>query len=200
MFNSLRGALTYKGTDRINLANGGIEWNIYTSGKSVERLPEIGEEVKVYTYLHHREDQMTLFGFANIEERTVFLDLIKVEGLGPKLALKILSGIDVEEFIRALEADDIDLLSSVPGLGKKTAQKILLKMKGKLSMVGSPHEVLENDIVAALAGMGFDKKFSRDTVKSAIRELDLGTFSEEERERELLKRSIELMSRKEYTK
>ena len=195
MYNSISGEITYKDGEKVLLLRDGIEWEILTSGKSSQHLPEIGEPGKVFTYLHHREDQLILFGFSSTEERHLFLDLIKVEGVGPKLGVKILSGIEVGDFIAAVDANDIDLLSTIPGLGKKTAQKIVLKLKGRLAVTERPHESLEKDIVTALVGMGFDRNSAVKAVQTALKNIDVSAVPKKDLEKELFRNAIELVSR-----
>ncbi|RKX86952.1 MAG: Holliday junction branch migration protein RuvA [Spirochaetes bacterium] len=197
MFNSISGIVTGKTKEKIFLQTNGIEWDILTTEKSLNKLPETGEKAKVFTYLHHREDQLKLFGFSTSGERDLFFDLIKVEGLGPKLAVKILSRIEVEAFIEALDTDDIETLSSIPGLGKKTAQKIILKLKGKLHITVQPWQAAEEDIVKALTGMGFDKKISRNAVKRALKGIKANTLNKDELEKELFTRAIAIAGGKE---
>ncbi len=194
MFNSISGEVTYKDDSRIFLQAGTVEWEIQVSRSTSEQLPEEGQTARVYVYLHHRDDQMRLFGFSQVVERDVFLDLLKVEGVGPRQALKILSGTEVHRFIEALEGEDLELLSAIPGVGKRTAQKIILKLKGKLS-VSTPGGVsLEEDLVNALAGMGFDRRSAAAAVTSAVRALRDRDLDREELERELFKTALAQLS------
>jgi Holliday junction DNA helicase RuvA len=198
MFNSLKGEITNKESDAIYLQTGGVEWQISTTSESLKNLPAVGQEAKVYIYLYHREDQMRLFGFATPRERALFLDLLKVESVGPKLALKILSGINPDEFSVALQNEDVDRLAATPGVGKKTAQKILLKLHGRLTKADdSSINFAHHDIIEALIGMGFDKKSAQKAVYDVLEKLKAETFPHEPKdkfERELLKRAIQLIS------
>ncbi len=196
MFNSITGIVNLKLKDRIYVRTNGIEWAIFTTEKSLLRFPDIGEEVRIFTYLHHREDQLKIFGFVSGEERNLFFDLLKVEGLGPRLAIKILSGIEVNDFIEALDNNDVESLSSIPGLGKKTAQKIILKLKGKLKLAERPWGSVEEDIITALAGMGFDRKASRNAVKTALKSINTNSMSKSQLEKELFTRAISIASGK----
>lgn len=197
LFNSISGIVTGKTKDKIFVQTDGLEWDILTSEKSLDRFPETGEKAKVFTYLHHREDQLKLFGFSTSSERDLFFDLIKVEGLGPKLAVKILSHIDVDDFIEALDTEDVDTLSSIPGLGRKTSQKIILKLKGKLNFTDKPWQSAEEDIITALTGMGFDRKTSRNAVKAAFKGIKTDTLTKDQLEKELFTRSIAIAGGKE---
>jgi Holliday junction DNA helicase RuvA len=194
VFNSISGEVTYKDDNRIFLQAGAVEWEIQVSRSTSDELPEEGQTAKVYVYLHHRDDQMKLFGFSQVVERDVFLDLLKVEGVGPRQALKILSGTEVHRFIEALEGENLEILSAIPGVGKRTAQKIILKLKGKLS-VSTPGGVsLEEDLVNALAGMGFDRRSASTAVTSALRALPDRDLDREELERELFKTALAQLS------
>ena len=190
MFNSLTGEITQKGEERLCLQTGGVEWEMTVSRKALERLPGVGEVARVYTHLLHREDSMRLYGFCDQAERALFMDLQKVDGVGPRGALKMLSGMDRERFAEALDADDVELLSTVPGVGKKTAQKIILTLKGKLTPSGDgPTRSMEDDITTALVGMGFDRRTARTAVAAAQKVLS-SSLKGEELERELFKRSL----------
>ena len=167
MFNSLRGKITEKLGDSVCILCGGIEWELSVPGTDIARLPPVGEEGRVFTWLYHREDQMKLYGFAGEERRATFLELIKVEGIGPKGALKILGGIGQQELENALETEDLARLEAVPGLGKKTAQKMILTLKGKLVKPKAVPESPYADLVEALAGMGYDRRIAIDALANA---------------------------------
>ena len=194
MFNSITGEITYKDEERLFLSSDAVEWEIHVSRSSSDDLPEVGRSTKVYVYLHHREDQLRLYGFSQVLERDVFLDLLKVEGVGPRQALKILSGVEVGRFLEALEGEDLELLSSIPGVGKKTAQKIMLKLKGKLKVATPGSGSLEEDIVNALVGMGFERRNAKNAVAAAARTLRERDLSSEELERELFKTALSQLS------
>lgn len=194
MFNSLRGQVTHKDAERLLLACGGLEWEIWTSAQSLASLPAPGERARVFTHLHHREDSMRLYGFATAVERDLFLELMRVEGVGPRLALRILSGMDAARFVEAVDRGDLATLTTVPGVGEKMAQKILLRLKGKLAatQAGGVHD----DIVAALAGMGFDRREARDAVNKASRESGAANLEREQLERDILTRAMKLLGSK----
>jgi len=164
MFNSIKGIYRgYRG-NVIFIETYGIEWEILVSNFTLNNISE-GDEIKIYTHLQHREDVMQLFGFYAIKERLMFLDLIKVEGIGPKQAIKILSSISLDDLEVALDNGDIDKLQTISGVGKKTAQKMALALKGKLTLedgnasgkVGGVKSEYE-DIIKALLEMGYDRK------------------------------------------
>ena len=195
MFNSIRGIVAGKGGEAAFILTGGVEWEIAMPATDIDRMPPAGGKCRVFTWLYHREDQMRLFGFADEVLRDTFLELLKVEGVGPKLALKIMGGIGQEELERALETGDLARLESVPGLGKKTAQKMLLALKGKLvhataaSAAASPY----SDLVEALAEMGYEKRAAADAVTRAEADLP-GGLSQAEKEKILFKNAIVYLS------
>jgi Holliday junction DNA helicase RuvA len=198
MWNSISGEITHKDGERVFLQAGGLEWEIAVSRKSSEKLPEVGSAARVYTYLLHREDQMRIHGFADAAERALFLDLLKVDGVGPRAAMKILSGIDRSAFTEALDKDDVDALSAVPGIGRKTAQKIILSLKGKLSTTGGSGTLpVEEDITAALVGMGYERKAARAAVSSAMKSVVPADVRRDDLEREVFKKAIAIVSGKE---
>jgi Holliday junction DNA helicase RuvA len=194
MFNSIRGTITAKLAGSVYILSGGIEWDIAVPATDIARLPPEGREGRVFTWLYHREDQMKLFGFAGEERRATFLELLKVDGVGPRGALKIMGGIGQEELERALDSEDLARLEAVPGLGKKTAQKMILALKGKLARA----EALETaspygDLAEALAGMGYDKRAAAEALARADRETG-PDLTGEEREKVLFKQAIVYLS------
>ena len=194
MFNSLKGIVSGKGSDAVFLSSGDIEWEITMPSSDIQGLI-LNKEYRVFTWLYHREDQMRLFGFSEESRRTVFLELLKVEGIGPKGAIKILGGISQEDLERALEAGDLARLEAVPGLGKKTAQKMLLALKGKLVQTqdvyisSSPY----NDLVEALAAMGYDRRIAAEVLAKVDAEID-STLAHDIREKLLFKEAIVYLS------
>jgi len=197
MLNSIRGKLTYKFEDQIGIDSGGLEWAVDTTSTSISLFPQVGEEALVYTYLHHTQDLMRLFGFSTFEERRLFLALKTVNGVGVSLAKKILSGTTPSRFLRALDSEDLTVLERIPGLGKKTAQKIVLQLRGSLvDADAAKNEVSsqERDVVDALVAMGFESKTASRIVSSIIGSPELNGLSIDEREKEILRQAIVLMS------
>lgn len=195
MINSIQGVVTAKNPDTLYLENGGVEWSMQVSGRSLQSLPPVGQQARVLVYLHHREDQMTLYGFSVAEERFLFLDLLRVGGIGPKQALRILSGMSVDEFIRNLDADDVDALSRLPGLGKKTAQKIILTLRGRLTL---PHEgdseTPYEEIVVALVEMGFERQTATKAIGVIASDVRSEKLEEADVEKEIFRRAIVQLS------
>ena len=197
MWNSVSGRLTHKGVEVVHVQDGGLEWELYSSGRSIEALPAPGTDVKMYTFLYHRDDQMRLYGFATQAERNLFLDLLRVDGVGPRLVVRILSGIDATELVQALESNDLARLVQIPGLGNKTAQKMVLALQGKLTAAptaGSAAPGLETDIAAALTGMGFGQREARAAVRALLRETADYAGNTAEREQQILRQAVARLS------
>jgi Holliday junction DNA helicase RuvA len=195
MFNSIRGIITEKTGDALHIDTGGVEWDIAVPASDLGRLPPEGKEGRVFVWLYHREDQMKLYGFADDIRRTTFLELLKVDGIGPKGALKILGGISQEELERALEAEDLGRLEAVPGLGKKTAQKMILTLRGKLTHASAASRETSpyGELAEALAGMGYDRKAATEALSKAETALPPG-LTETEKEKALFKQAIMYLS------
>lgn len=194
MYNSLRGTVTFVGDSELYLENAGVEWALSVPASSLQALPGVGEQARVYVYLHHRDDQLALYGFAGTDERSVFLDLLKVGGIGPRQAVKILSGMTVQEFVECMDNEDVARLSRIPGLGKKTAQKILLTLRGKLSLRRQSQSGQYDDIVTALTDMGFDRNGAANAVETTAGALRNEGFEGNDLDQELLRRCIVLLS------
>ncbi|MDR0598259.1 MAG: Holliday junction branch migration protein RuvA [Treponema sp.] len=191
MFNSITGTVTGKIDDRLRIRTGGVEWEITVPLTDIGQLPPPGEEARIFTWLSHREDQMKLFGFADEYRRSTFLELLRVEGIGPRQAVKIMGGIGQEELQSALDSEDLVRLEAVPGLGKKTAQKMILALKGKLtSGDGRPQAAsLHSDLVTALTEMGYDRRSASEALARAEASLPPG-LSAADLEKALFRQAI----------
>lgn len=144
MYSYIKGILTDMEEDLIVVEAGGIGYNIYTTGQTFNYLPSVGEEVKIYTYLHIREDAMILYGFLTKDDLRVFKLLIGVNGIGPKGALAILSVMTTDDLRFAVLGDDAKAISKAPGIGAKTAQRLILELKDKLSLEDAFEQKLAN--------------------------------------------------------
>jgi Holliday junction DNA helicase RuvA len=190
MFNSIRGLVTGKDAESVFILSGSIEWEISVPANDIQTFIPDGE-CRIFTWLYHREDQMKLFGFCSERRRNTFLELIKVEGIGPKGAIKIMSGISQDDLERALENGDLDRLEAVPGLGKKTAQKMLLSLKGKLVQMQAADAVTSpyNELVEALVGMGYDRRQAVQALAKAESSVTAG-LPDIEKEKLLFKEAV----------
>lgn len=164
MFNSISGIITGKFPKQLFLENNGIEWDICVPDSNLDLFGVVGSQAKVYTWLQHTDVSMALYGFATVEERSLFFDLLKVDGIGAKGALKIMSSVSSSRLTEVLEKGDIEMLEKIPGVGKKTAAKMMLALKGKLTFNQSTVSVSKNvdssyqDVINSLVEMGYDKK------------------------------------------
>lgn len=169
MFNYIKGILEIKKEPYIVVDNNGIGYEINISNNTLCGLPNEGEEVKIFTYFQVREDGVSLYGFATIEEKRMFLDLISVSGVGPKMALQILSGIRLNDLGIAIISADISMLSKVKGCGKKTAERIIVELKDKIDAFGYAmdsdlplsntqyNESMINEVCEILVSLGLNK-------------------------------------------
>ena len=132
MIGRIRGNLVHKQPPEILLEVGGIGYEIQVPMTTLFRLPELGAQVTLVTHFVVREDAQLLYGFIDEQDRTLFRQLIRVNGVGPKLALTILSGMDASSFVRCVQRDDVTSLMALPGVGKKTAERLLVEMRDKL--------------------------------------------------------------------
>jgi len=160
MIASLHGTLESLGSDWAIIAVNGIGFQVYMSTSTLSTLGSIGKEVHLHTYLHLREDNATLYGFTSTEELELFQTLISVSGLGPRLALAVLSAMNVEQVSMAIATGSVDLLTVVPGIGKKMAERLILELKDKIGagLLATPAVQLaqENaDVIAALTSLGY---------------------------------------------
>lgn len=133
MIGSIRGIILEKQAPEILLEAGGVGYEIQVPMTSFYQLPEVGQETYLCVHFVVREDAQLLFGFANKQERAVFRELIKASGVGPKLALTILSGMNAQQFMQAVSLDDVTSLTKLPGVGKKTAERLVIEMRDRLS-------------------------------------------------------------------
>lgn len=197
MFNSIRGELTEKRADSVCIETYGVEWELSVPARSVDDFGTVGSDTRAFVWLHHYEDGMRLFGFPNEADRAVFHELMKVEGIGPKQALRILSGIRTESLEAALEKDDLAALQAIPGVGPKLASKMLLSLKGKIVRPGSAAEGGDHgrtpewaDVVRALTDMGYERK----AAERAVAEAASASAEGPEREREIFRKALIALS------
>jgi len=158
MIAGLQGKLQTIGSNGAIIGVGGISFQVYMPTSTLSALGAVGEEVELHTHLHLREDNATLYGFATDEELVLFQTLTTVSGVGPKLALAMLSAMSVEKLTTAIASGSAELLSEVPGVGKKMASRLILELKGKLAAGGlAPAELAEEntDVLAALTSLGY---------------------------------------------
>jgi len=175
MIASLKGKLESLGSDGAVVDVGGIGFCVYMPTSTLTTLGAVGREVKLYTHLHLREDNATLYGFASAGELELFRALIGITGLGPRLALAILSAMDIESLTAAIATGNADLLTGIPGIGKKMANRLVLELKDKLgagwAIAPAAQMAQENaDVLAALTSLGYSVSEATRAVASLPRE------------------------------
>ena len=169
MIASLRGKLISKRPDGVVVDVGGVGYSVSVPLSILSSLPDEASEVFLFTYMHVREDILQLFGFRSEEEKRIFTTLIGVSGIGPKIALSILSTIPTDTFYGLVHSEDVEALCRVPGLGKKTAQRIILELREKLPALAQKEkrDVLYDDTLSALINLGYKKNVAQDALDKA---------------------------------
>ncbi len=198
MISLLRGILAHVGPDWVLVETGGVGFRILVPGPTRSRLPGPGGPVTLHTHLHVREDALVLFGFATREELETFELLLTVTGVGPKVAMGALSGISPDDLLRAVAFQDEEVLKSLPGVGKKTAQRIILELKDKVGAQLGKGRVAEvaaavgsdprAEAAEALVALGYGRLEAGQAVERAARD---GSAAAEE----LVRRALRVMAR-----
>lgn len=178
MITSIKGTLTEISPTDITIDVDGIGYDVLIPLSSFDRLPKVGSECKILTYLHVREDILQLYGFMTHDERDLFKLLITVSGIGPKTALTTLSGMSTENLRNAIASGDTDLLGEIPGIGKKTAQRIIVELKERIGGVSikmpkpipKEEEIILNDAIRALVNLGYKQLSGQAAVEKALAE------------------------------
>lgn len=180
MIAHLRGKLLEKHPNQVIVDTGGVGYDVTIPVSTFSSLGEVGTEVRLRIYTHVREDAIQLFGFLTAEEKTVFERLISVSGIGPALAIKVLSGVATPDLVAAIREGAVDRLVRIPGVGKKTAERMVLELKDKLDMFPSvprgataatlPPDSLsavEHDVLSALLNLGCQRAAAEVAVRKA---------------------------------
>ncbi len=160
MIAALEGILEYRGLDSVVIKVGGVSLQAYIPSSTLSRLGAVGDKVYLHTYLYLKEDNISLYGFASIEEVKLFQNLISVSGIGPKAGLTLLSSLSPEQLALAITSGNVDLLSQVPGIGRKIASRVVLELKTKLEkdwkgVAALPLAQENTDVIAALTSLGY---------------------------------------------
>jgi Holliday junction DNA helicase RuvA len=180
MISHLNGILEHIDKNHLVVDVGNVGYHVNVPTSALVRLPKIGEKIKLFTYQVVREDELSLYGFLAKEERNLFSLLLTVNGVGPKASLSILSGFPIDKLVTAITKGNVDLLSTVPGVGKKTAQKLVIELKEKVAKayaikpsdmaigMGGDEPVV-SDAISALISLGYSPREARDAIlKSGI--------------------------------
>ncbi len=164
MIGRLTGRLASKHPPQVLVDVGGVGYEVDVPMSTFYNLPAAGEPVTLHTHLVVREDAHVLYGFGSLEERTVFRQLIRISGVGARTALAVLSGLSVGDLAQAVATQDAQTLTRIPGVGKKTAERLLLELKGKLADA-KPSLAGSGDVLNALLGLGYSEKEAMAAVK-----------------------------------
>ena len=179
MIATLRGTLIEKHPNQAIIETGGVGYDVLIPVSTFSALPDKGVEVKLRIYTHVREDTFSLFGFFTGEEKSIFEKLISVSGIGPSLAIKVLSGMAVSGLVPAIRNGQVDQLVRIPGVGKKTAERIVLELKDKLEDIGAgvpvgvvakpaaPLSAVDQDVLSALLNLGCNRGAAEAAVRAA---------------------------------
>jgi Holliday junction DNA helicase RuvA len=172
MIAHLRGRILEKNPAHVILEAAGIGYEVAISVPSFSRLPAEGAEVSLYIHTHVREDMLALYGFVRRDEKQLFERLIGVSGIGPKLAMTVLSGIAPEALVTALRSNDLTALTRVPGVGKKTAERMVLELRDKLDGLAAAPAApaasqMEDDVISALVNLGYQRSPAEQAAKRA---------------------------------
>jgi len=177
MIGHLTGKIISKKPTQIMLDVNGVGYIINISLNTFEKLPELNQSTSLFTFLSVREDALDLFGFSSPSEKEMFQLLISVSGIGPKLGLATLSGIPIEELKQALSEGNISRLVAIPGIGRKTAERLLLELKDKIEKVVLDVDVpmsgalsMRNDAVVALTTLGYNQKAAEKMIRDLLQQ------------------------------
>ena len=196
MISHLNGILEHIDKNHIVIDVGNVGYHVNVTSSTLSRLPKIGEAAKLFTYQVVREDNISLYGFLSKEERKLFSLLLTVSGVGPKASMAILSAFPIDKLAAAIAQGNADLITSVPGIGKKTAQKLVIELKEKVAKayaltpsemtLGIPgDEAVVSDAISALISLGYSPGEARETImKSGV---DLATSNVESIVKQALK-------------
>ena len=203
MITFLRGQLAESLPDRVTIDVGGVGYELFIPVSTYDRLPAPGQPAKLLVHFHVREQEQTLYGFATDDERDLFRLLInRVTGVGPKMGLAVLSGMSVADFKRNVVRSDAVALSKISGVGRKTAERIILELKDKVGVTeawkdsaaaavpASPREAAANDVMLALINLGYKQPEAQKALKRVLDELPSGVPDQGD----LLRAALRLLS------
>ncbi|MGA8515101.1 MAG: Holliday junction branch migration protein RuvA [Burkholderiaceae bacterium] len=175
MIGKLTGTLAEKNPPEVIVDCGGVGYEVQVPMSTFYNLPSLGERISLLTQFIVREDAQILYGFGTAQERSTFRQLIKISGIGPKMALGVLSGMSVVELSQAVTLQDANRLTKIPGIGKKTAERLMLELKGKLGADLGLHATITNDnqadILQALIALGYSDRDAALALKALPQEV-----------------------------
>tara|TARA_S200000501_G_C20594282_1_gene642968 strand:- start:196 stop:768 length:573 start_codon:yes stop_codon:yes gene_type:complete len=177
MIGRISGILLEKNPLLVLIDCDGLGYEVNIPMSTFYKLPAIGEKIVLIIHFHVRDDSQQLFGFNSINEREIFRDLIKISGVGARTALSLLSGLSIDNIASAVINQEIDMLVKIPGIGKKTAERLLLELKGKVNMIGDSdfHRIsgINEDILKALITLGYSEKEARQSIEKLPKDISI---------------------------
>jgi Holliday junction DNA helicase RuvA len=183
MIAHLRGTLLAKHPNQVVVETGGVGYEVNISVPTFSELPANGSEVALHIHTHVREDVIALYGFLLPAEKVLFEKLMTVSGIGAKLAITILSGMAAEEMTAAIRGNDLGRLTKIPGIGKKTAERMVLELRDKLPPVAGTStpaapamSAMEEDVLSALMNLGYQRATAEKALASALKNAKSGSF------------------------
>lgn len=202
MITYLQGKLIEKNPTKLVIDVSGVGFDVHIPLSTFAKIGQVGNFVSILTYLHVREDSLQLFGFASKEERELFLKLISVQGIGPKLAQGVLSGISVEDFRNSIVKEDYSTLTSISGIGRRTAQRLIVDLKEKLELdtareVATLESGVVEEAILALVSLGYKRASAKAAIERALSEIAPGSLGQGEKQQrgefpveELIKKAL----------
>jgi holliday junction DNA helicase RuvA len=183
MIAHLRGKLLSKHPNQVVVETSGVGYEVNISVPTFSDLPALGTDVALYIHTHVREDVIALYGFLRSSEKQLFEKLITVSGIGPKLAITILSGMAADEMTQAIRGNDLTRLTRIPGIGKKTAERMVLELRDKLPEVAGssvqtaqPMNAIEEDVLSALVNLGYQRAAAEKALAAAAKNVGVNSF------------------------
>ena len=183
MIAHLRGKLIDKHPNQAVIEAGGVGYDVTITVPTFSELPQVGCEVALHIHTHVREDVLALYGFGRPEEKHLFEKLISVSGIGPKLAITILSGMPADDMVGAIRGNDVARLTKIPGIGKKTAERMILELRDKLPPQGADVvsdmptlSAVEEDVLSALTNLGYQRAAAEKVVSVVAKTTKDGSF------------------------
>jgi holliday junction DNA helicase RuvA len=185
MIAHLRGKLLVKHPNQAIVETGGVGYDVTISVPTFSDLPALGAEVNLHIHTHVREDQIALYGFVRLADKSLFEKLLTVSGIGPKLAITILSGMPADEMVGSIRGNDVARLTRIPGIGRKTAERMVLELRDKLPPAASGQEIavptmspVEEDVLSALMNLGYQRAAAEKSVSAALKSSKNGSFDQ----------------------
>lgn len=197
----ISGKIVYKGISHIVIDAHGVGYRIFIPLTTFYELPEAGQIITLHVHTHVKQDAINLFGFYTVQERDLFQLMLSVSGIGPKMSLNILSGISVQEMLRAISSGDVRKLISIPGLGKKLAERLILELKEKVlkKMTAEEvpaidnqqkiNEIIREDVLSALINLGYKNNIAQGALDKVLYASAKGLAMDQ-----LLKKTLKILS------